>query len=389
MARILVLNANRAGIGTYHRAFHFGRQLAFRGHSVTMFAVSPDRRWRALERRDNSGLRVVESPNVLNKILPWHASGPLDILLRLREIWRGHYDLVYAFEYQPNISLPVFLLAPWRRFRLISDWCDWHAGASYVFGGRTWAHAIDRVFEERIRHRAQRVSTISNTLRERALSIGVPEGRIMLIREGVDTDYMRPMDQAACRDRLGVPGGVSVVATIRDAPAGVELLVRAVAEASRTLGEIRLLHIGHVPTDVVRLAREHGLEGNLITPGRVSDADLPRYLACADALALPLEDTLTNRARWPHKLGDMIAAGRPVLTGPGGEFPELLRERSAAVVLPFTVPAYAQAIIDVVRNPQAYAPMVANARELAQKELDWSVIGEQVYRLAQQTLGAG
>src|SRR3546814_16857697 len=47
-----------------------------------------------------------------------------------------------------------------------------------------------------------------------------------------------------------------------------------------------------------------------LTPGRVSDEELPLYIGAADVLALPLEDDIVNRGRWPHKLGDMLEIGR-------------------------------------------------------------------------------
>ena len=184
--KILLLNANRVGVGTYHRALHFGRELARRDHDVTMMTVSATSRFRAEVRRDRDHFTIIECPNFLDELLPWHASGVLDIALRIRELWRGAYDVVYAFEYQPNISIPVLLARRFKRFVLISDWCDWHAGASYHFGGYRLAHAIDRRFEEHIRHRADFITTINTTLHDRARSIGIAEDRLAIVGEGVD-----------------------------------------------------------------------------------------------------------------------------------------------------------------------------------------------------------
>jgi len=46
-----------------------------------MMTVSKDERFRPQERLDASGLRIVECPCLLDELLPWHASGPLDIAL--------------------------------------------------------------------------------------------------------------------------------------------------------------------------------------------------------------------------------------------------------------------------------------------------------------------
>ena len=100
----------------------------------------------------------------------------------------------------------------------------------------------------------------------------------------------------------------------------------------------------------------------MIVPGRVSDEDLPRYLAACDVLALPLEDNLTNRGRWPHKLGDMIAAQRPVIVSRGGEFPELLESRGCALVVDFDAAAFARGIDRVIAQHTSFREMARRGR---------------------------
>jgi len=382
--KILLLNANRVGIGTYHRALHFGRELARRGHLVTMMTVSAVSRFRTEVREECDGMRVVECPNWLDELLPWHASGPLDIWLRIRELWTGGYDVVYAFEYQPNISLPVFLTRPFKPFTLLSDWCDWHAGASYHFGGHRWAHAIDRFFEELIRHRADHVTTINRTLRDRALSIGIDRDRLSIVGEGVDPSYITPIDKLEARRRLGLSETIAIACTIRDADRCAEILCAAVARA-RFPG-LHLLVIGSNPEPVRRMAAAHGIADRLIATGRISDAELPLYLASADVHVLPLEDNLVNRGRWPHKLGDMLASARPVVVSLGGEFPELLARRQCAVVVGCDPASFARAIDDVLADPEGHAGYATRGRQLIEAELNWDVIGKDLEAMLERAV---
>jgi glycosyltransferase involved in cell wall biosynthesis len=374
--KILLLNANRVGIGTYHRALYFGRELARRGHDVTMMTVSNERRFRPALRQDRERFTIVECPNFLDELLPWHASGPIDIGLRIREIWRGDYDVVYAFEYQPNISVPVFLLRKLKRFTLLSDWCDWHAGASYHFGGYRWAHAIDRFFEELIRHYAAHVTTINKTLYDRALSIGIAPERVSIVGEGVDPSYIVPHDRGEARQRFGLPADVRIVGTIRDAPKAAEMLCEAVARSRHA--DLRLLFIGTRLEALVEHARSLGIADRVIAPGRVSDEDLPWWIATSDVMALPLEDNLVNRGRWPHKLGDMLAAQRPVVVSPGGEFTELIAARDCGVVCEYTAAGFAAAIDRILDAPVAYEGMAERGRRLIETELNWDVIGRKL-----------
>ena len=382
--KILLLNANRVGIGTYHRALHFGRELARRGHDVTMMTVSATSRFRAEVRRDRERFMIIECPNFLDELLPWHASGVLDIALRIRELVRGDYDVVYAFEYQPNISIPVLLARRFKRFVLISDWCDWHAGASYHFGGYRLAHAIDRRFEEHIRHRADFITTINATLHDRARSIGIAEAKLAIVGEGVDPAFIAPSDRDSARAELGLPRSAALAGTIRDAPEMTQLLCDALVLAP----QLHLLVIGSAPEIVEAQARRAGVADRLHAPGRVTDSALPRYLAACDVLALPLEDNLTNRGRWPHKLGDMIAAQRPVVVSRGGEFPALLEREAAAVIVDHSATAFASALIDVVSEPARFAAMARRGRELIEQRLNWDVIGKDLERAVERATGA-
>lgn len=374
--KILMLNANRVGIGTYHRARHFGRELARQGHEVKLMTVSNDQRFRAVARLDSPRFTIVECPNVLDELLPWHASGVLDIALRLRELWFGGYDVVYAFEYQPNISVPVLCARRFKPFVLISDWCDWHAGASYHFGGYRLAHAIDRRFEEHIRHEADFVTTINRVLHDRAVAIGVPEARIAIVGEGVDPAYIAPGDRDASRAALQLPAG-TIIGTIRDAPIASEILCGALRE----LPEARLIVIGSHPERARAAAVRQGVGDRVITTGRISDEDLPRYLAACDVLALPLEDNLINRGRWPHKLGDMLAAQRPVITSMAGEFPALIAQRDVGVIAELSPAGFATAIHAILAAPAAHAAMAQRGRTLIERELNWDVIGAHLGRV--------
>lgn len=386
MSKILILNANRAGIGTYHRALNFGRALACAGNDVKMITISVDRRFTSKSWRDQSGLEIVEGPNLFDALLPWHASGPLDIALRTKEIIGGHYDLVYAFEYQPNVSFPVAIGRLFRKFPVISDWCDWHAGAAYQFGGRRWAHAIDRVFEEWIRRKANHVTVINNVLLERALAIGIHRDRITVIHEGTDVRHIKPHDRSQSRSHVGLPANAFIVGTIKDSRRAHEILLEAIGMLSHSIPNIHLFIVGESPEGVRQGAEQFGVGNRVTLPGRVTDEALPHYLASADVLALPLEDTLTNRGRWPHKLGDMIAAQRPVVTCAAGQFPELLCARGCARLAAFSPDAFRDAILDLATNPIESEAMALRGREFAVNELSWDLIGAQVARVVEMVI---
>ena len=59
--KILILNHNLSGQGTYHRAWPVARGLARRGWDTTFATVSAQRKYRQTE-SEIQGVRVIESP---------------------------------------------------------------------------------------------------------------------------------------------------------------------------------------------------------------------------------------------------------------------------------------------------------------------------------------
>jgi len=373
--RILMLNANLAGCGTYHRALWFGRICARTGgHEVTVCTVAPT----AALRRTTSvldGVRITEGPRWGYTWMPGRGSNWLDILWRWRELRRGGYDIVYAFEYHPNVAWPV-RLGLGRGQALLSDWCDWYAGAANVFRGSTILHAWDRRREEAIRHAAARVSVISSVLEARALGMGLGPDRVSLLREGVDTSHMRPHDQAEARRTLGIAQDARVVATLTDGHA-FPLLAAACAEARHRVPRVCLLLVGSSGPGHRAITARAGIADIFVATGRCTDDALPRLLAAADVFALPLADTLANRARFPHKLGDYLACGRATIVSGVGDYPRLLAAAAAALVVP-DLAAFPGQLADLLANEGLRRQYADRGRAWVARTLDWSVLAPEI-----------
>ncbi|MBC7227786.1 MAG: glycosyltransferase family 4 protein [Thermoflexales bacterium] len=393
--KILVLNFNLKGIGTYRRSFYFSRELARRGHNVTMFTVSRESKYRAhiYFKRDWIGqfnrpagkgpwVRMVESPNLGYKWLPGWGSGPLDILLRIREIITGDYDVIYGFEYHPNVSWPVYITRPFLRYRFYSDWCDWFAGHSNWLRGWKIAHRIDGWLEERIRFLAQKVTVTSKTLYQRARGIGIPETRLVHIPEGAATDYIQPMPTIKAREVFGFPPDVPIVLTGVDWEIDRSLLI--FAEVLKRAPDAMLIFLGREHPLAMQKAHKLGIAHRVHFTGWVSDEDYPRYIACADVCFLSLEDTLLHRARWPAKILDYLAAGRPVVTNGVGEVLDLFTQREVGVLALYDIEGMAEAIVALLRDPDRRSYLGQQARRVMEEEWDWQVRGERIARIVEE-----
>ncbi|NLF40797.1 glycosyltransferase family 4 protein [bacterium] len=369
--RILMLNANVAGRGTYHRALWFGSMLAARGgHDVTLCTVSPSSQWRRSERRTH-GIRIVDGPAWGIRHMPGYGSNWLDLFWRWRELRFGGYDAVYAFEYHPNVSWPVALgLRPSQV--LLSDWCDWYAGAANRFRGVRLLHCWDERRETAIRRKAHRVSVISTVLRDRAVNLGIDPARVTLLREGVDTGHMRPWERAEARRALGIDDRYMLIGTLQDG-AAFPALVDVLGHCAARNNAARLLLVGTLAPAQRAMLASRGLAHLAIVTGRCSDEQLPLFLSAADVFVLPMADTLANRARFPHKIGDYLAVGRPVVLTAVGDYPALLRDAQAAVVVA-DAHAAADAAACLLADEEQRRHLAARGRAWVREHLDWRVL---------------
>jgi glycosyltransferase involved in cell wall biosynthesis len=387
--RILTLNANLKSVGTYRRCFYFSRELARAGHEVTMATVSRSSRWRAktyfkkdwireYEQASGEGpwVRVIEGAGLGYKWLPGWGSGPLDIGRRIREAAFGGYDAIYAFEYQPNVSWPVYLTRPVRKYRFFSDWCDWHAGQSNRYRDLRWAHRIDAFLEERIRFLAAKVTVTSQSLYDRALSIGLSPERVVQVTEGVDTDYIRAVPTAEARAALRIPNTGQLVLCGHDGD--MKKVVRILKLVLESKPEAGAMILGKLSPEVKLMAQEAGIAKRIVFAGWVSDEDYPRYMAAADLSLLPLQNNLLNHARFPAKIVDFLAAGRPVVTNNAGQAGLLVKNGAVGLIAEEDDAAMALAVERLLECDEMRLEMGERARALMVSQWEWRTRGAKI-----------
>jgi glycosyltransferase involved in cell wall biosynthesis len=389
--QILVLNFNLKGVGTYQRSFYFSRELARRGHDVTMFTVSRDSKFhpKVYFKKDWVGqsdrpvgegpwVRIIEGPNWGYRWLPGWGSGPLDIWLRTKEILTGDYDVVYGFEYHPNVSWPVYSTRLLKPYRFFSDWCDWFAGVNNTFRGWKLAHKVDGFFEERIRLIAHKVTTNSSLLRQRTLHIGIPEDRVMFVPQGCDPHYIKVIDSEVARKRLGLPLDIPLVGMRIDLywREGLDVF----REVRQRVPSAHLLVIGRKQPGLSEYAEQIGLGDAVIETGWVSDEDYPLYLASADVLFLVLKNDLYDLGRWPGKIGDYLAAGRPTVVVDVGDAAAFIKKHNAGLVV-HDLEEMAFQIAYLLSDGESRHFYGEQARKAAVNHLDWQVLGDLINRV--------
>jgi len=370
--KILMLNSNVTGHGTYWRAFGFGRELSRCGHEVTLVSIAPGHRIGISEREDK-GVHVIETPELLPRKL---RSGwdPFDVLTRICLATGRSFDLIHGFESRPIVILPALYLHKQLGIPLILDWADWFGRGGSVEERvnsieRGILRPVETFFEDNFRTRADAATVICTLLKEKALALGLRTEQVLLLPNGADIEHIYPQDRSEARQRLGLSLHTPLVAYTgaifkRDA----DLMASAFRIILRSRPDARLLLVGYTRTHLDLPPQ------TVVQTGHVSQRQLVDYLAACNLGWLPLQDSGANRGRFPMKFHDFLAAGRCIVATDVGDIGKIMRKEAIGYLSTPNPEALAETVLNLLENNDSRENMEKHARYLAETKFAWSIV---------------
>jgi len=212
--------------------------------------------------------------------------------------------------------------------------------------------------------------------------------RMAQLSPGVDTDRFRPehrnsVEVAQIRERYGLTDRPVAVCISRLVPRkGQDTLIRAWPKVKVAIPDAALLigSGGPYRKDLERIAREAGVERDVIFTGPVSWDELPLYFAVGDVFAMPCR---TRRAGLDVEgLGivylEASATGLPVVGGDSGGAPDAVVEGETGYVVPGgDVGQTARRVTELLGDPQLSAKLGTAGREWVESRWQWSTIRDR------------
>ena len=227
--------------------------------------------------------------------------------------------------------------------------------------------------------RADRVFTVSERLRQFALSLGVDQARAVTIPNGVDATVFFARDRSECRRKhsigseeriilsvgnlIELKGHHRIVDALRALLArGIEARLLIAGDAGRAASIAERLH---------RQIQDLGLEASVQLIGRVSADTLAELMSAADVLCLA-----SSSEGWPNVVHEALSCGLPVVATNVGAVPEMIPSDQFGLVVPVgDVPALTEALALALQKPWQRAAIAAwgNSRswdQVAREALD-------------------
>jgi colanic acid biosynthesis glycosyl transferase WcaI len=217
----------------------------------------------------------------------------------------------------------------------------------------------------------------------------VPEEKIAIVENGVETDLFTPQPQSAdqaLRRELGTEGKFLVVyiGTIGHAH-GLETLLDAASRLGSLNQSVHFLIVGEGAEKerIKSLAETRGLE-NIRFLDQQPREKIPAYISAADACLVLLKKTDVFKTVIPTKMLEFMSCARPVILGVEGEAHRILEEAGAGVAIePENADALAQAVGQLANNRELGAAMGKKGRHFIVRSFSRARTAEKYIEILQ------
>lgn len=419
----LFLVHNLPDRGSYFRALEIARRVALRGHHVQFAYIGNDKKYRPVytpvppdeppirppSEGDPRSTREFVSPGADSRFV-W-AEMPYFTLFndrqegwsffdngfRMRDAWRGRWDLVYGFSHKPDVVLPA-LAAKARGARLVMDWSDWWGGREGLYRhcvvganayqsmpgplrwGRRAVFGIEEIAEPHVYRAADAVTLIGEEFLRHPRAPKNLRQKSLVLHSGAPLHEIQPVSTSEARRRVGfqVPQGHVVLGYVANFNADERLLMETFARVCQARPDIHLLIVG---ADLEKATPEvhHATRGRVHHQGRQPFSRIGDFLGAADILLLPLTNVALNRARYPHKLSDYVAAGRPIIACDVGETGRLLRKYDFGHLAQPNADDFARQILALAGSSENWPALATATRQAAEQHFDWDKLCDKLF----------
>ena len=259
--------------------------------------------------------------------------------------------------------------------------------ASFTHGVELWAGQVPvtRGLLTRLARKAVLLTCVSEWAASELRQMVGPGPRIELLPPGIDRERYHPgVSDAAVRDRHGLDDHPVICCVSRlTLRKGQDKIIRALPWILREIPEARFLVVGTGP-DLERLqslAIRKKVADRVIFAGEVPGQVLPEYFRAGDVFAMPCRT---------RKLGLEVeafgavflqasAVGRPNVAGDSGGAPEaVIHGETGLVVDGSEVDEVAEAILELLGDPEKAAKMGAAGADRVHRDLTWDAVSARL-----------
>ena len=368
--------------------FEFCREFAHLGHKVVLFVPSTGKK------RELLGVQFVHVPVFSKKspvtffsfylslffILPYHClqSRP-DIL----------YTRIQTMEWMAALLKYIF------RFKYVVE-VNGLAPVEMKINGVSGGWIAFVIFMERIIYKmSDQVVVPSALIRDYVCkNYGLKESSVLVVSNGANPEFSRPMDKIECRDQLGLDpkGNYLVFVGSLKQWHGIDRLMPLMPVLVKEIPNLYLLIVGdgEKREDLQQWIDKNEMSHNIILAGRVPFEKVPIYINAGDICLAPyFEERLNETGISPLKIFEYMACGRPIITNPVGGLDALFRQHEIGVTIPSMNPQdWESPIKDLLADPERMQALGENGCRAVHTHYSWEVICRNIESILERLVSS-
>lgn len=362
------------------------KYMARSGHDVTVITTQPERgRFRKsfFSTHKDKNLKIIRSRTYLSekgpkRLISWIHYSTNALFTGLMD---SKYDIAFLRSPPPNLAITGYFLNRLKKTPVILNIQDIHPDLAINSGILTNPLAIKmaKKFEKWAYDKSDSIIVISEGFKNNLLAKGVPEKKIKIIPNWVDTDFISPLPKNNPLSQLLRLNKTFVIMHAGTLTITSYKALAGLLEASTGLKKkdiiIALVGDGLCKGDLKEKANELKLSNVRFYPFQPQE-DLPGLWASADVSVVAL-DPDKSESSVPSKLYNIMATGRPVLglVNPKSETASIIKEANCGVVAdPRDKKSILKSIIRLKENKKLREKLGANGRKEALKKYSKDVV---------------
>ena len=358
-----------------------------KGHQVTLLTGPSDGpEGKLLEQSCPAGLEVVEIPDLIRPLSPWH---DYRAWRQLRHFFHDNkFDVVHTHSSKAGI---LGRLAAWQE-RVPFVVHTVHGQAFHQYQSQ-WKNRLYIGAERFAARRCHKIYAVAQAMIDQCVAAGVaPADKYQVVYSGMDLEaFLNQRPEPELKAKLGIQDGDLVVGKVARLfeLKGHDCLVKAAPMILQRVPNAKFLLVGDgiLRQELERQIADLGLTDRFIFAGLVPPGEVCRYTALMDVLA-----HLSLREGLPRSAVQGLAAGAPVVAYPLDGTPEVvLNGKTGFLCEPENCRQVADRISELLLDADLRHRLGQQGQELVRERFSWqrmSDVLEQEYLRGLASAGA-
>lgn len=343
-----------------------------KGHTVELATgFSPGREGKLLENARYGDFPVVEFPDLVREISPWH---DLKAYFALKKYFKeNRFDVVHTHSSKAGII--GRLAAKAAKVPVIVHTV--HGQAFHPYQSRL-KNRLFIALERFAAKRCDKIYAVAQAMIDQCVAARVaPESKYMVVYSGMDTGaFARAVRDEKLRKELGIPANATTVVTVARlfAQKGYEYVIPAAEKVLKERPDTHFLFVGDGPMyDELRAKlKAAGILDNFHFAGLIPPDQVASYVVQADMLwHLSLHEGL------PRAVVQALATGIPAIGFALDGTPEVIIDGESGFLTPAeAVDLVAERTIRLIDDPQLRTRLGSSGKSRVLEQFDWQRMAE-------------